>query len=78
MLSVVRLDVDAEELERLDLEPRLLAELAPQAVQRLLGLLQKPPGRSQYPCRGSIPRRARSTRPSRSRSPCTAGIEFAQ
>src|SRR5579862_1443195 len=40
--AVVGLDMRAEELERFDLDPRLLAELAPEAVDRVLALLEKP------------------------------------
>ena len=75
----VRLDVDAQETHGLDLQARLLEELAAKAVgSGLLDSCRKPPGRSQQPRRGSTPRRASSTRPSRSRTPCTPGIAFAQ
>ena len=40
----IRLDVDPHQLHRLDLEARLLAELAAQAVLGRLGLLQEPAG----------------------------------
>ena len=40
----VRLDVDTHQLDGLDVEPRLLAELAAQSRDRVLGLTEKAPG----------------------------------
>jgi hypothetical protein len=50
---VVRIEERAEPLDRLDLEPRLFAELAAQAVERLLALLEEPAGESQWPRRSA-------------------------
>ena len=44
MPAAVRLDVDAQQLDRLDLEPRLLPELAAQPVGRALRLVQEAAG----------------------------------
>ena len=41
MAVVVWLDVDPQELNRLDLEPGLLTELAAEPVERVLGLVEK-------------------------------------
>ena len=41
MAVVIGLDVDPQELNRLDLEPGLLTELAPEPVVRVLGLVEK-------------------------------------
>ena len=67
-VAVVRVEERPDPLDRLDLEPGLLEELAPQTVERLLALLEEPARRSQYPFRGSIFRRPISTRPSRTSS----------
>ena len=44
MPAAIRLDVDAQQPDRLDLEPRLLAELAPQPIRRALRLVQEATG----------------------------------
>ena len=44
MPPAVRLDIDAHQLDGLDIEPRLLAELAAQPVDRILGLVEEAAG----------------------------------
>jgi len=47
--AAVGLEPEAEEFERLDLERRLLANLAPQPVHRMLVLVQEAPGKVPAP-----------------------------
>ena len=74
----VRLHPDPEEALGLDRQPRLLEELALEAGERVLVLLEVAAGMSQSPCSGGTARRPRSTRPSPSSTTAHAhGEEFA-